>query len=585
MKKSSRKFIGWMLGISMLCGTLPMAVLAASEPTTLWIEGESGTANNSNNVYKYSSNRDTRDVSAGNVMRFKANTLTGGDTTYGYYADYSVVLAPGTYDIYFRCVDDAFALTDAGTTSYMSDAHLYINGAEKAYTNILNEGWVNSTFVGNKFAEDYAYGWVKASDVSDPTTIRWAYSEFRTEGNNYLYGGLDCIVIVPSGTQFTPVKTNIVNTKIDYDISLLLSSYDLSNVTEKLTLPETLADGTAVTWSSSNTAVIANDGTVKSPADSAADVTLTATVGEYSKDFAVTVPVFSELPEEPEDPEEPEVSGPTATDGRYIKLEETDATKVVGFDQRPKYSHWSGGSALVLGTETAPDANGYYIEFEIDIEETSDYKIWVYGGHPNSDYASNTTMILDGTTELTLVREGDLEWGTDYGANMRICYNNTTTTLTAGTHTLKYLITKKANSGSYYLGTLDFMMLVPEGYTWTPSITELPIPPVGEPDEFEVTDFAISGNVAAGETITATAKIKRNVGATGECNLILAIYDVEHELIDVDICTLEVGNTAVDFNCSVSLEADDTDAAYAKAFVWTGFNELRPILQAIDTLQ
>ena len=324
MKKISRKFIGWILGISILCGTLPMAVLAASEPTTLWIEGESGTVNNQDNVWKYGSNRDTRDVSAGNVMRFKANTLAGGDATYGYYADYSVDLAPGTYDIYFRCVDDAFALTAAGTTSYMSDAHLYINGAVKEYTNILNEGWVNSTFVGNKFAENYAYGWVKASDVSNPTTIRWAYSEFRTEGNDYLYGGLDCIVIVPSGTQFTPVQTNITKTKINYDI-------------------------------------------------------------------------------------------------------------------------------LRLG-------------------------------------------------------------------------------------------------------------------------------------EFEVTDFAISGNVAAGETITATAKIKRNVGEAGACNLILAIYDVENELIDVDICTLEVGNTAVDFNCSVSLEADDTDAAYAKAFAWTGFDELRPIVQAIDTL-
>jgi len=70
---------------------------------------------------------------------------------------------------------------------------------------------------------------------------------------------------------------------------------DLSNVTADLTLPGTGTNGTTITWASSNTAVIANNGTVTQPSftDGDAEVTLTATIeknGEQdTKEFIVTV--------------------------------------------------------------------------------------------------------------------------------------------------------------------------------------------------------------------------------------------------------------------------------------------------------
>ena len=68
---------------------------------------------------------------------------------------------------------------------------------------------------------------------------------------------------------------------------------DLSNVTSNITLPPQLTDGTPITWTSSDTAAIANDGTV-TVADDTKDVTLTAKVTvngvELSKVFNATVP-------------------------------------------------------------------------------------------------------------------------------------------------------------------------------------------------------------------------------------------------------------------------------------------------------
>ena len=103
-------------------------------------------------------------------------------------------------------------------------------------------------------------------------------------------------------------------------------------------------------------------------------------------------------------------------------------------------------------------------------------------------------------------------------------------------------------------------------------------------NEYEVENFAISGTIGAGQTVTATAKVTKNYGNASDCNLILAVYDSGDQMIDCDVCTLEVSNTGVDFSCQVTIALDEDGASYAKAFVWTDFDELRPILPAVDTL-
>ena len=73
-----------------------------------------------------------------------------------------------------------------------------------------------------------------------------------------------------------------------------------ASVTQALTLPGAGASGTTITWASSDTAVIANDGTVTRPAANAADasVTLTATIEKNgvndTKTFTLTVPKMSQ---------------------------------------------------------------------------------------------------------------------------------------------------------------------------------------------------------------------------------------------------------------------------------------------------
>ena len=70
-----------------------------------------------------------------------------------------------------------------------------------------------------------------------------------------------------------------------------------TSVTQDMTLPATGASGTTISWTSSDTNVIANNGTVTRPAADAT-VTLTATITKNdesdTKTFTLTVPKMSQ---------------------------------------------------------------------------------------------------------------------------------------------------------------------------------------------------------------------------------------------------------------------------------------------------
>ncbi len=94
-----------------------------------------------------------------------------------------------------------------------------------------------------------------------------------------------------------------------------------ASVTQDMTLPTTGDNGTTITWVSSDTAVIANNGAVTRPAANAADasVTLTATITKNSasdtKDFTLTV-IKKDTVEANRAPGAPAFSGSTAGDGQ-----------------------------------------------------------------------------------------------------------------------------------------------------------------------------------------------------------------------------------------------------------------------------
>ena len=405
-----------------------------------WIEGEDNSAGGF-------TTKPNRTEFSGGQTYYLYTTAPPADSKDGYYLDFSVFLQAGTYDIYFRGVDDVFALS--GDKSWMSDATAYVDGEKKSYTTVLNEGW------GSFFTtplDNYAYGWLKVSNVEltkDAHTIRWAYLK-KTELNpNYYFGGLDCIAIVPSGALFTPVSKNITNTKLDYDMSLLLMDYNLSSISENIALPSELADGREVTWLSSDTAIIANDGTVTRPETSTANVTLTATVDGYSKEFNVTVrgvPVTNAWIEGEDD-----LLPGSYTGGGTRNLE-----------------CYSGGKAQCVNTASAPGADGYYFDHIVNLESGT-YDIYFHGADDafSSDWMSNATAYVDGNemSYQSVLSEGwDAEGGCAYGwlkaSNVEI---------TDAIHTIRWAYKDSRKSGAaHYIGVLDCIVIIPSGLPFEP---------------------------------------------------------------------------------------------------------------------
>ena len=169
------------------------------------------------------------------------------------------------------------------SNSSVSPAKLVLDGeTDLNINNVQSEAQVS----GMSF--QMAYQSADVTLTAGTHTIKYILTDHRSSDSNYV-GALDFIAIVPARAQFTPVSGNVTSTKLDYYMSMLMLDYDLSNVTEDITLLDALVDDTQVTWSSGNTSVIANDGTVTRPIGSDAVVTLTATAGGYSKEFAVTV--------------------------------------------------------------------------------------------------------------------------------------------------------------------------------------------------------------------------------------------------------------------------------------------------------
>ncbi|VXB56048.1 Beta-xylosidase [Aeromicrobium sp. 9AM] len=137
---------------------------------------------------------------------------------------------------------------------------------------------------------------VKPSDIGGGTTTNNNLGKSNYAADKFLKGKLrnfriyDRALTAAEVTSLAPTDADIVASD-----KAVLSLGDLSGVTSDLTLPAIGQRGSAVAWSSSNTAVIADNGTVTRPAatDDPASVTLTATLTRGSasdtKTFQATV--------------------------------------------------------------------------------------------------------------------------------------------------------------------------------------------------------------------------------------------------------------------------------------------------------
>ena len=596
--------------------------------TNAWIEGESYTRSN----YTSTKSGDGSDIA------FSGNSILklGSSSTQGY-SEYDVELQVGTYDIYVRGGDNF----NNGT--WTSNVTPSVDGTVKAYTLVAYEGWPKWDGKTN----NYDQGWVKVSDVAltkGTHTIRWEYLDSRVSSPTYYAGGIDCIAIVPSGAPFTPVEKNITNTKLDYYMSLLLLGRDLTNVTTDITLPSTLADGTAVTWSSNNTSVITNNGAVTRPINEDATVTLTATAGGYSKNFIATV--SGEYIEE----------GPV----KYAWIEGENYT-------RSNYSTtktdtgcditFSGNTILKLATKSTG-----YSEYDVDLQ-SGIYDIYVRGGDDfnGGTWTSNVTPSVDGTVKAytQVAYEGWPKWDGKSNSYDQGWVRISNVVLSEGTHTIRWeYLDARASGNDYYMGGIDCIAIVPSGTQFTPiekdiantkldyymslllsgdlkalkgdvtlpgtalngesitwttsnssiiatdgtvtrsesgdrwatltattaSYTKVFDVKVKKLTDFDINTFTKSGNVGLGETLTASANLTYNKGASKDATVVIALYDEDNKLIMCGVNTAPATSLGTDITAEITIPLDcedDLTNAQIKAFVW---DDMKPIGTVLETV-
>ena len=155
-----------------------------------------------------------------------------------------------------------------------------MDGEKQESTAVKDEGWFGQLTLGwNKATVELSKG---------QHTIRFALIDSRAANTNTWIGMFDCMVILPKGSPFNITANGIADTKIEYELCAAMAGVNLSAVTSDITLPSETESGAAITWTSSDTDVITNDGKV-TRGNTDKEVKLTAVTGDYEKTFTVTV--------------------------------------------------------------------------------------------------------------------------------------------------------------------------------------------------------------------------------------------------------------------------------------------------------
>jgi len=166
-----------------------------------------------------------------------------------------------------------------------STGEIYING-------VLQKSGTVSVLPSALGATAFNY-LARASYAGDQYLKNSKYSDFRIYNS-----ALTPTQITQLAANKLKLDTLIYKDMVDSALTKL-SLGSLTSVAENLTLPATGIHATTISWQSSNTAVVANNGTVNRPASGQpnAHVTLTATVSKYfiSKNISFNVTVLSQL--------------------------------------------------------------------------------------------------------------------------------------------------------------------------------------------------------------------------------------------------------------------------------------------------
>lgn len=200
---------------------------------------------------------------------------------------------------------------------------------------------------------------------------------------------------------------------------------NISTITSDLTLPATDSFGSTITWASSNTAVIANDGTVTTPTGDEVEVTLTATITNVLGDV-------------------------TANDTKDFVVTVYDPTEVVRMSVAEALALADGETAIVEAVVTGIDGtDGIFIQNASPLKA-----IYVEG---------DFTGVVVGDSVVVI---GDLDTSDQYGNDKRLIENGTLIENNNGDHALNIVTTKTAaeiannfpiNSNYTFTAELEYM--------------------------------------------------------------------------------------------------------------------------------
>ena len=308
------------------------------------------------------------------------------------------------------------------------------------------------------------------------------------------------------------------------------------------------------------------------------------------------VPEEPEIPDEPEIPEEPEVESSFDKNG-VAKFEESDydtysnsadgilSTRVgVNGTAQELVDSMSGGDAYWAWWSGVK----YSATYKVNAPEAGTYKLWYRGSDSTGPYHDKSVVKVNG--EVVSVAK---VVGTDFVAtidpsgtvkNYACGWFLAEVTLDYGENVVSYEVNEKSSGGDKYAFLFDCMVIAPSTYDWdNPTIDTLPT--LSEDVTTMVSNFKINGTVEAGQIVTATASMKRIDGGEGKVNLILAVYDEDNKMIAMDICQKVVADGKENFECSVTIGEEHIGNLHAKAFMWSDFAKVEPIVSGISTLQ
>lgn len=273
-----------------------------------------------------------------------------------------------------------------------NQASIYFNGVHKNTSNVaMHLGALGAT----------VQNWLGRSPYNGDVFLKGAkYSDFKIFDSALTEAEITAL----ANDQFI-LNQNAAQQQKDVEAVVAALSYDFSNVRANIVLPTSLGSGVAGVWTSSNPAVISNDGKVTRPAvgapDASVTLTLVASKGNSSatRTFQATVKALMTdadalaydldnlMPVGALDNVRSAVKLPSTTaEGSYISWKSSDPSWLSDGGKVLKLSPKGQGKHEVTLTASGLLRNARATrEFKVNIAEEENYSSYLFAFFPNND--------------------------------------------------------------------------------------------------------------------------------------------------------------------------------------------------------